>query len=270
MAGAASPTTATFENVFSDAVNFVAYTLQPVGSLPADYVSAHGGTMYFGMSQSPLVDGNATAVSLWRLTNTASLDTTPALHLTETSVPTGEYTLGVHALQQAGPTPFLHCANLRTCIGESDPHQLGPLPVDSGSGKVYGAWLRKGVVYLTTTTALEGPGGAEFFSHGVKWRPIGLHDGVAWVALRPSTSSSAVAHVNEGAVDVPGQNLIYPSVAMNADVPMSMTSGSVAVGKPKAIGLVPRAGPAPPNGTTMGGAATEWITTRPARAIISQ
>jgi hypothetical protein len=57
---------------------------------------------------------------------------------------------------------------------------------------------------------------------------------------------------------------------MNADVPMSMTSGSPAVGKPKAIGLVPSAGRAPPNGATAGGDATVWITTRPARAIISQ
>ena len=186
IAGVATPGSQTFENVFSDAVDFVAYTLQPVNTLPADYVSAHGGTMYFGMSQSPLVDGNATAVSLWRLTNTASLDTaTPDLSLSETSVETGEYTLGVHALQQDGPTPFLHCANLRPCIGQSDPHQFGPLPVDGGSGKVYGAWLHDGVVYLTTTTALEGPGGAEFFNHGVKWRPIDMHDGVAWVALRP-------------------------------------------------------------------------------------
>ena len=218
-------------------MDFVAYTLQPVNTLPADYVSAHGGTMYFGMSQSPLVDANATAVSLWRLTNTASLDTaTPDLSLSETSVETGEYTLGVHALQQDGPTPFLHCANRRTCIGESDPHQFGPLPVDSGSGKVYGAWLHDGVVYLTTTTALEGPGGAEFYNHGAKWRPIDMHDGVAWVALRPSTTSDHVTNVNQGIVDVPGENLLFPSLGINAD-------------GEGAIGVTPRrAGPLPDRG----------------------
>ena len=77
--------------------------------------------------------------------------------------------------------------------------------------------MHDGVVYLTTTTALEGPGGAESFNHGVKWRPIDLHDGVAWVALRPSTTSDHVTNVNQGIVDVPGENLTYPSVAMNAD-----------------------------------------------------
>ena len=217
VAGEAAPTMTSFENVFSEAVSFVAYTLQPVNSLPADYVSQHDGTMYFGMSQSPLVDGNATAVSLWRLTDTASLNTaSPALVLAETSVPTGEYTTGVHGLQMAGPTPLLHCANLRPCIGSSYPHQDGPLPVDAGSGKVYGAWLRHGVVYLTTATALDGPGGAEFYRRNVKWRAIGLHTGVAWVALRPHVTSAVVDRVNQGVVDVPGENLTYPSIAMNA------------------------------------------------------
>ena len=57
---------------------------------------------------------------------------------------------------------------------------------------------------------------------------------------------------------------------MKAEVPMSMTRGSVSVGKPKAIGLVPSAGRMPPKGATAGGAATVWMATRPVRAIISQ
>jgi hypothetical protein len=57
---------------------------------------------------------------------------------------------------------------------------------------------------------------------------------------------------------------------MNADVPMSITRGSPCAGKPNAIGLVPSAGRVPPNGATLRGEATVWITTKPARAIISQ
>jgi len=111
----------------------------------------------------------------------------------------------------------LDCVNLRPCIGTAYPHQKGPLPLDGGSGKVDGAWLHDGVVYLTTATALEGPGGAEYFRRNVKWRAIGLHDGIAWVALRPSLTSPAVANINQGVVDVPNANLTYPAVAMNAD-----------------------------------------------------
>jgi hypothetical protein len=56
---------------------------------------------------------------------------------------------------------------------------------------------------------------------------------------------------------------------MTAEVPRSMTSGSPSIGKPNAIGLVPRAALAPPSGATRGGAATVWMPIRPARATIS-
>ena len=56
---------------------------------------------------------------------------------------------------------------------------------------------------------------------------------------------------------------------MNAAVPRSITSGSPSIGKPNAIGLVPRRAWAPPSGATIGGAATVWIAIRPARAAIS-
>ena len=69
---------------------------------------------------------------------------------------------------------------------------------------------------MTTGTAVAGQGGAEFYAGGVKWRPIDLHDGVAWFALRPSTTTAAVQRLNQGIVDVPGQNMTYPTVAMNA------------------------------------------------------
>ena len=126
--GDATPDAATISDAFSDAMGDTAYTLQPVNSLPADYVSAHNGTMYFAMSQSPFVDGNATGVSLWRLTNTASLDTTPALQLAETSVETQEYTLGVHALQQARPDAVPEVRQPAPVHRGVRPHPGGPAP----------------------------------------------------------------------------------------------------------------------------------------------
>ncbi|HJX08029.1 MAG TPA: hypothetical protein VJ736_08160 [Actinomycetota bacterium] len=217
VAGRAHPTEVVFQNVRSDAVGGRAFSLQPVISQPANFVDAAGGTEYFGMTQSPFVDGNATGISLWRLTNTSSLNgSSPDLSLTETSVPTQAYTAGVDALQKPGPTPLLTCENKLWCIGIDYPDQKSPLPLDGGSARVYGAWLRRGVVYLTTVTAVAGPGGAEFSASGVRWHPIDLHDGVAWFALRPSTTSQYVQRVNQGIVDVPGENMLFPSVAMNA------------------------------------------------------
>src|SRR5207247_2033166 len=119
----------------------------------------------------------------------------------------GPYTAPPFSLQAPGPTPLLDCANKFRCIGTPYPHQHSPLPLDSGNGVVYGAWLRGGVVYLTTATAVQGPGGASWNPRVGKWKPIDQHAGVAYVALRPSTTSGNVARVFQGIVDVPGENL---------------------------------------------------------------
>ena len=52
VAGISNPTMQTFQNVHSTTYNDVAYTMQPVNALPADWDGSNGGTMYFGMSGS--------------------------------------------------------------------------------------------------------------------------------------------------------------------------------------------------------------------------
>jgi hypothetical protein len=217
VAGVADPTTVMFQNVASTLLGDVAYTLQPVDAQAANRDTRRGGTMYFGMSHSPYTLGNATSISLFRLTGTSSLDTNhPSLSLDETMVSTEPYTFPVFALQGAGPTPFLRCANSVSCIGTAYPHQQGPLPLAGGYGDAYGAWLRRGVVYLTVGTSFAGPGGASFNPRTGTWRPIDLHTGVAYFALRPSGGASfSASRVRQGYVDVPGENLTFPSFAMN-------------------------------------------------------
>ncbi len=60
------------------------------------------------------------------------------------------------------------------------------------------------------------------------------------------------------------------SVPMNAEVPISSTTGPLADGMPNAIGLVPSTGRAPPNGATLRDELAVWMPTRSASAIISQ
>ena len=214
--GKASPRMQVLENIVAPSVNDLAYTLMPVASLPQDYESAHGGTMYFGMSQSPFFDATANAVSLWRLMNTKSLSFKPNLSLAETSIATAAYATPPASQQKAGDTPLLDCVNDPNCIGAALPVQEGPWPLDSGPGKVGAGWLRNGVVYLVGGVSLAGPGGANISEDGLTWEAADVHAGVAYVALRPSTWNPSVSRLFQGSVDVKGQNLIYPSLAMNA------------------------------------------------------
>ncbi|HTG48585.1 MAG TPA: hypothetical protein VK646_13120 [Actinomycetota bacterium] len=216
VAGVASPTMATVPNIFSNAMDDTAYTVQPVDSLPADWVGAHKGTLYLAMSQAPYADATAHGVSLWRLTGTNTLNGSPHLKLEETSVPTDDYASPPHARQMAGDTPLLNCENDPTCIGQSNPFQVGPWPLDAADGTVTGAWLHHGVVYLVMGDALAGSGGALVSDDGLTWSPIPVHAGVFYVGLKPSLFTNKVWLQLQGSTDVSGQNLIYPSIAMNA------------------------------------------------------
>src|SRR4029079_11526519 len=118
VAGVASPTMQVLQNVHSSTYNDLAYTMQPVNALPADWSSAHGGTMYFGMSGSPFTEGLASSIDLFALSNTSSLNTdAPQLTLAEAGVGTQKYATPGFAQQQNGPTPLLDCVNVASCIG---------------------------------------------------------------------------------------------------------------------------------------------------------
>ena len=140
---------------------------------------------------------------------------TPNLHLVETSIPTDDYAAPPSARQKPGDTPLLDCENDPNCIGAANPVQQGPWPLDAGDGTVGGGWLRNGVVYLVAGAALAGNGGALIAEDGLTWSPIPVHAGVAYWGLRPGRFTDHVGLVFQGAAAVTGQNITYPSIAMN-------------------------------------------------------
>ena len=217
VAGAASPTMQVLENVPTTTYNDVAYTMQPVNALPADWSTARSGTMYFGMSGSPFTDGLANTIALYALSNTSSLNSdSPQLSLAETGVSTQKYATPGFAQQENGPMPLLDCVNVTACIGTHYPNLKAPLVLDAGnSGKVYGAWLHAGDVYLTTGTPLTGSGAAWYSTNNGSWKAIKQRTGVAWFVLHPSTSGAVATSLKgNGYVAVQGANLTYPSIVV--------------------------------------------------------
>jgi len=174
--------------------------------------------MYFGMSLSPYVNGSATQVALFSLSNTATLNSSgPQLSLQEHAVGSEAYAFPTYSLQKPGPTPLLRCVNDAACIGADYPHQDGPVPLDAGAGKISGAWLRKGIVYLSTGTALQGQGAADYNGADGTWSPANERIGVAFFALQADPASDALqaTMAQQGYVGVANGNLIYPSIAVS-------------------------------------------------------
>ncbi len=173
--------------------------------------------MYFGMSGSPFTNGLAHNIALYALSNTSSLNSSsPQLHLAETAVRTKKYASPGFAQQKLGPMPLLQCVNRVACIGTKYPRLKPPLVLDAGnSGKVYGAWLHDGDVYLTTGTPIRGSGAATYDSSDGSWHPIKQRTAVAWFVLHPTTSGRLSARrVGNGYLAVAGANLTYPSIVV--------------------------------------------------------
>jgi hypothetical protein len=220
VAGTTDPTMQMFENVPTSTYNDVSYTMQPVNATPQDWSTANNGSMFFGMSGSPYTAGLAHSIVLYRLSNTASLDTNaPDLSLRETSVSTQAYATPGFARQADGPMPLLACVNDPSCIGVRYPNQKAPLVLDAGnSGKVYGAWLHDGDVYLTTGTPLRGSGAAWYNTNNGQWKAIKQRTGVAWFVIHPAGRAhfNATLSANDY-LAVSGANLTYPSIVVGAD-----------------------------------------------------
>ncbi len=218
VAGQTNPTMQMFENVPTATYNDLSYTMQPVNALPDEWDTSANGTMYFGMSGSPFSDALVRSIALYGLSNTKSLATNaPDLTLSETSVSTQAYATPGFAQQQSGPMPLLSCVNDRACIGVHYPSIKNPLVLDAGnSGKVYGAWLHDGDVYLTTGTPLTGSGAAWYNTNNGAWKGIKQRTGVAWFVVRPDASTSGLDASLEGNgyLAVQGANLTYPSIVV--------------------------------------------------------
>ncbi|HET7432125.1 MAG TPA: hypothetical protein VFJ89_11515 [Nocardioides sp.] len=215
--GDTNPTMQVLENIHSATYNDAAYTLQPVNALPDDWSTARGGTMYFGMSGSPFTSGLAGSIALFGLSNTSTLESgAPQLSLAETSVATQKYATPGFAQQENGPTPLLDCVNDVACIGTRYPNIKAPNVLDAGnSGKVYGAWLHAGDVYLTTGTPLTGSGAAWYNTNNGSWKAIKQRTGVAWFVLHPNRNGAFSASLGgNGYVAVQGANLTYPSIVV--------------------------------------------------------
>ena len=129
---------------------------------------------------------------------------------------TQKYATPGFAQQQNGPMPLLACVNSTACIGTHYPNIKPPIVLDAGnSGKVYGAWLHDGDVYLTTGTPLTGSGAAWYNTNNGAWKAIKQRTGVAWFVLRPSTGGVPVGlAARNGYVAVAGANLTYPSIVV--------------------------------------------------------
>jgi hypothetical protein len=200
-------------------------TLWPARSLPDSYDRSNGGVEYLiGNDLYAAYPDPGNHLITVALVNTSSLDAqAPDVRLEYSIVKTVPYSAPPLALQKPGPTPLLDCLNLGVkCFGEDVGTQKGPIPFAGGvppqiTGQVDSSFLSHGVLWTTAMTGLDGPGGAVLDPTTGAWHPIDRHIGVVYFAVRVRVTDGALATqvAKQGYVNVPGQNLEFPSLALN-------------------------------------------------------
>ena len=212
------------ENLRVPSLDQRGFTVRPAWSRPESWDTRKGGVEYFVSStagdgsETGNMTGKSDDMVVWALTNTSSLEGRADMELDQVVEETIRYQLPPLSLQKEGPTPFLRCLNLGVdCIfGEDFGRQRGPYPLDSSDTRVTSSFMADGVLWTSLTTALAGPGGADYDSTDGSFRPINQRAGVAYFAFRPRWDDGELEAklLQDGYVAAQKANLTFPSLAV--------------------------------------------------------
>ena len=215
-----------FQNLIVPELKQKAFTVRGAVSRRTEFDRSNGGSAYFVSStagdgsETGNLTGGSDKLVVWALTDTGTLNRPkPDLVLHHTLVRTIPYVFPPLALQKPGPTPLLRCINVGVdCLGDPAPfQQKGPYPLDGSDTRVLGAFMSKGIVWSTLSTALKGDGGSSFGpDNDYAPTPVGEKVGVAYFGVRPSMDGGRLRAnvVQQGYLGVKHANLIYPSIVM--------------------------------------------------------
>jgi len=179
-----------------------ARSIQPATIPPGGtFEGAAGGTEYFVSALDPAhtVDNR---VSVWAITNTSSLNSTPNLHLNNVIVNTEAYGFPPATDQESGPTPF---RDFLATLGFKNHEEL----IAANDDRMQQVAFASGNLWTAVPTKVQ-PGGQG---------PV--RAGAAWFILSPSMSGGQLSAsvVNQGYVSIqsPRQNsVLFPAVGVTA------------------------------------------------------
>lgn len=175
--------------------NGIPYSLQPALSpSEGDFATADSGTEYFfgalEFGKKPFQLDNRLAV--WALTNTASLNTTPDLHLKDAIVSSEIYGFPPSIVQPNGPTPLADSLKEHENL------------IDGGDDRMQAAIYANGHLWGASDTIVKTP-------------IRGPQVGTAYYELTPSVDSAGVPNgtwVKQGYLSVRGNSVTRPSIAV--------------------------------------------------------
>jgi len=190
------------------------FTLWPSTTPGGGGDPAAGGTEYFlstnaGAEAHDTGDGKSTfhpstQLLVWSLTNTSSLDSSPALSLSNSEVNVGLYTLPPSAVQKSGNQPLRTCLNNNSCSlvleGIKDPFVEKSANLDSNDTRMQQVTWVNGSLWGAIDTGLGTSNGKQA---GIEWFDVSAAGG---------STGASLAHSDYLALG--NDNLTYPAVGI--------------------------------------------------------
>ena len=194
------------------------FTLWPSTTPGGGGDSTAGGTEYF-LSTNAAAEahdtGNgsstfqpSTQLLVWAITNTSSLNRTPALTLSNAKLDVGQYVLPPKAQQKSGPQPLRQCLNNNSCSvtleGIKDPFAETSASLDSNDTRMQQTTWVNGALWGAIDTGLSTSNAKQA--------------GIEWFTVSPSTSTGSVTATlaNSGYVGLGNDNLTYPAIGITS------------------------------------------------------
>jgi hypothetical protein len=174
----------------------IPYSLQPaISPSVADFATGNGGTEYLlgalEFGKRPFTLDNRIAV--WALTNTSSLNSTPAITVSTKVIPSQVYGLPGSIVQPKGPTPLADAVKAHENL------------IDGGDDRMQAATYAHGLLWGAGDTVVKTPTGSS-------------QVGVTYYVVSPSVTGSAVdgTVVKQGYLSVDGNSVTRPSLGVTS------------------------------------------------------
>jgi hypothetical protein len=222
---AAGAATVNSSLTFIDGFAENAFTVWPAQSpTTSDYATANGASEFFLSSDAVFNDatGSSDHIFAWALSNTSSLNGTPALTLTKATVPVTTYVVPDPSIQKAGApgdAPLLTCLNDTSLViqglgtgcwrfffapQDQPAHNEVLSKLASNDSRMQQVSFADGQIWGALDTAVSGPARA----------------GIAWYAVDPTISHGVLSAslAAQGLVAASGtSNVTYPAIAVRSD-----------------------------------------------------
>ncbi len=189
-----------------------AFTLRAANVPGTRWSTSKHGTVFFVSGMVGYESGNLSpeydAITLWALSNTASLDSAaPSLKLRHRVVGTELYQIPPPATQRPGNLPLGECLNMQPCIDAfgPPPGPQGLSDVDSLDGRMLGSWYADGLLWFSLGTGVD-----------VEGQELA---GILYGALEPKFKNGKLKFKvrMQEYLAVQGNNVIMPAVGVDAN-----------------------------------------------------